>query len=375
MRPPLARATLACAALIAASCATPAPHRADTAPRAPEAQPADEAPAERAPRPRPAPIDGAAFATFSQSGTLWTVVPGQAPRDTGLRLGPECAATSGVGSSAPLLSPDGRAVAYRDEELWVADLSDPAGAAAVTTLGPSNEVCVQLTAWSRDGRRLLFHLDTIGGYDVDPPMPQGVERGFYLWERGAGSARHLPWLRGAEGFASDDRGLIAIVRSGREADLVTLALADGAATALGGSAAAYPFSQLHASGELLAFCAGGAVLAGPAADPEAAEVIARGAHAEHQWPRVAPDLRHIAWHHAVGPINRQTLHLVVRPLGDAAAEPRPLVQTRGFAASFDWLDGERLVLSDADGLRLVYLDGRTTPLAGPGADLIARSWR
>ncbi|HRE89349.1 MAG TPA: hypothetical protein PK095_09425, partial [Myxococcota bacterium] len=136
------------------------------APLAPHPEP-PAAPTPREPSPPRLPIvlmtpmqDG-----HATSAKLSTLVPGQKPSPLKVRVGQECGDTMGIGSSSPVVSPDGRFVAFNDlrkganfrGELVVASLTDKEPVIETLTQHKGDlDVCVQITGWSADGQRLLY---------------------------------------------------------------------------------------------------------------------------------------------------------------------------------------------------------------------------
>jgi len=111
-----------------------------------------------------------------RDGVFSTLSPGGKPKVTRLQAGPECADTMGIGSSSPVVSPDGKKIALTvpNGELVIADL-ETGTSTALTRHGAGQDVCVQVTGWSADGRRLLFHLGE--AMSEDATTPKGVTLG------------------------------------------------------------------------------------------------------------------------------------------------------------------------------------------------------
>lgn len=331
-----------------------------------------------------APLGRAAFVTLTQDGAFMTVTPGEAPRTTALRAGQECAETMGIGSSSPVVSPDGRRIALTNTagELVVADLETGA-TTALTKHGGGQEVCVQVTGWSPDGRKLLFHVGESPSEEATPP--EGLTQGFFLWEDGQ-APRHLPDLESAD--------LILQGGQGGQGSLAILQVADHperpmsrilrkipltgdaprASTDLATRDDAYAFGQLHLAGDRIVFSTRETLEVAPLGDLAAAKVLVKRPFAEAQWPRLSPDGQHLAWQEIprVNGVPKPALR--VTPV--AGGQPLDLGALTGpTRIEVEWFDETRLLVCDGQGVRLVGLDGKNEPLAGPGACFVPRGAR
>jgi hypothetical protein len=356
---------LATASLLAA-CASATPRPGPTGPTGPT-------------QPTPATTTRAPFVTLIQDNAFSTVVPGEAARPSQLRAGPECAETMGIGSSSPVVSPDGRKIAFTNPagELVVAELENGA-TTALTRHGGGQDVCVQVTGWSLDGRRLLFHLGESPSEESTPP--EGLTQGFFLWEEGQ-SPRHLPDLESADLVLADGLAVLQVAdhpdrpmsRILRRVPL-TGPSSPGTSRDLATRDDPYAFGQLHLAGETLAFASRETLEVAPLDNPAAAKIVVKRPFAEAQWPKLSPDGRHLAWHEIPREKGVPKPSLRVSPV--AGGEPIALGALTGPPAiEAEWFDDTHLLVCDGQGVRLVALDGKTQPLAGPGACFVPRGAR
>ena len=310
---------------------------------------------------------------FERAGQIWVTTPGGEPRATALRPSATYTATVGVGSSEPLLSPDGRWVAYVDDELVVASLDPPGRPTMLTSVGRPGAVWIEIGGWSPDGRRLVYHLGRPATAEgLEPPLPKGTTLGFFLWDRGGGPPRALPWLEGFSGWTPDGRAVLDahLVQDSAEVELRRVSLDDGAVTVLARSDDTYGFGELTVGATRVVYTSRGAVWVAPLAEPTKAREVVRGAFAEYQSPRSSPDERLVLWVHRRRAAGAVTARLEVGTVGGAAA-----VQDLGpldGPQRADWLDDGRILVCAADGLSLRALSGEVTRLAGPGACFVRR---
>lgn len=311
-----------------------------------------------------------------RDGVFSTLSPGGQPKATQLQAGPECADTMGIGSSSPVVSPDGKKIALTapSGELVITDLETGAST-ALTRHGAGQDVCVQVTGWSADGRRLLFHLGE--AMSEDATTPKGVTLGFFLSEEGSANPRHLPTLQSADLVVADGLTVLQVVDHPDKPQhrvLRRVSLTDLSATELATLNAPYAFGQLHLVGGLLAFSNHETLEVAPLGDLAAAKVLVKRPFAEAQWPRLSPDGQHLAWQEIARERGVPKPALQVTPV--AGGQPLDLGALTGpTRIEVEWFDTTRLLVCDGQGVRLVALDGTSQPLAGPGACFVPRGAR
>ncbi len=258
----------------------------------------------------------------------------------------------GQGASAPVLSPDGRWVAYLDPR-QVPHMTQTATRS--TRSAPLPEPCigafdVWLSAWSSDGAGIVFYVAPTMCEDCDAPPPEcDAAEGFRYWPVD-GEARRVDLT--AVDAASNRAGCFL---SAREHTIVEACVEDTDAQPV--RSGSRRVGQISTSGTAIAWMegdsAGTAMLSGDLAVGENGdEVVVEGAWAEIQWPMATDDAR--TWMRRV----EGETQCVIR-VGDAEHE----VPLSGHW-SRRWGHAGTLLLADGSGLRSVSLaDGAVTVLS------------
>lgn len=214
----------------------------------------------------------------SQLGTLALVDEGSPPI---ARAATPLAGALGQGSTSPVLSPDGRRVAYLDEHGWPATTTLATGEARTTwsegACGP-DELWPLLTAWSSDGGALLYHVAVGDCEDCTITEACEAQAGFYLWPNdGPPRKVELPPID----TASEAPGCFL----GTDQRRIYEACVDGSRANIRGGLVSP--GQIGLDGHLLTWLSQGTIMVGPLDHANGEdEPLVEGSHAENQWARV-----------------------------------------------------------------------------------------
>lgn len=129
----------------------------------------------------------------------------------------KCSGATGFGTSCPVPSPDQRLVAFtKDNDLWVYEL-ETKQAHRITRVGqPSTEryarVFVYITGWSRDGGRVLYHVDHGLNYAIEGhgalPEARTADYGHFIYDRRAGTSDRVSFPGTYQAWLPDGRFLL-----------------------------------------------------------------------------------------------------------------------------------------------------------------------
>ncbi|GAB5542905.1 MAG: hypothetical protein SangKO_026650 [Sandaracinaceae bacterium] len=328
-------------ALVACGAPSQPPRTATPASSTADAPPSDSPPSDR---PSPLPILLLVGGPGAEGELLRVEPEGGPPRPLGLRAEAGYTGSIEQGSTAPVLSFDGRWVAYvHDREAWVAR-ADGSDARAITSFDAEGAE-VLLAGWTPDSRGLLLGLWAEDSED-GPAPPEDAPLGFHLWSVDGGLTAQ-PALSAFVGFTDAGDALFTRSSEGR-IELLAQPLA-------GGDARVVHTTTASTLGQISRGASGMVWSEAPnlvrADRGEAPRVVVEGEWAEYQWPQLDPRGERIAYIHRVDDVD----HVEVRDADGSTQRPHRCENP----CRARWHDADTLLVSDGRVL-LVPLDGGET---------------
>jgi Tol biopolymer transport system component len=283
----------------------------------------------------------------------------------------------GRGSTDPLLSPDGRYLAFtKNNDLWLFD-SETGKRRQLTKIAVEptkrfNGASVLTSAWSPDSKEILYYVDEEiplageGGQEVAYPQAirKPIQFGFHIYNLPLGRSRsvNIPhtgiddhdsntlyyqaWLRDGTYIVTDASGTTGVFivdpKSGRIQPIAT-------------GTGALDFGQIAASSD-------GKFIVSTRAVGDRSKIVKidlptedittlspEGTFAEYQWPRISPSGRHISYARIVHspPTSQETAFIVDGKVifhTNGPQQPAPLMQ---------WIDDNTIAVSDRDDIIIV----------------------
>lgn len=309
---------------------------------------------------------------------VWTIASdGTAARQTPLRIDKGYLGSDQGFESVPLLSRDGRKLAYLWRGgTWLAR-SDGSGARRIATrLRGRHALC----GWSPDSTRLAFAVFTdtpdFEGI-VDIGTPQQGDQGFHVHDATSGSTTHLKTLWNFRGWASNSEILYEVspLHTHRHT-LYAQPITGGPSRLIVTLTSLYSLGSLTVGPDQFAFSQ---VLTnhrsqivrhrldGRAIPP----VVVSGGFAENQGPAYSPDGTALAYLHRPSQ-GRQPTSIRVVALATGAERVAHTCQLQERRCSFVWLPGGAMGIEEGaysvedDSTLTLILDGTSTRLPGQG---------
>jgi hypothetical protein len=265
--------------------------------------------------------------------------------------------TMGMGSTRPLLSPDGRWLAYLDRRrLRVADLD---GREKLQRVTEDREISMLLSGFTPDSSALFFHASEIFGMEgSEHPLPPGLDAGFHRLRLEAREREALPSLSSFEAFTHDGR-VLYFAEQDRTTRLMQVELG-GEPRELQSTTMPYGYSQISVAGDRIAYVRHPSsgisqVVASRLDGSDLVELGPQGKFAQLQWPMITPDGTRVAYidvNHVSPSVSRYTVMLV--SLADRT--PRELFLCADYCTHAWWSSSTLLVHDDRD-LVQIGLDG------------------
>lgn len=289
---------------------------------------------------------------------VWALPEATAPdpaaaRDLGI-VADDAGGSIHHGTGAPVLSGDGRWLAFLDDgRLELARLDG--SARHRITKHRAHRVTVSISGFSPDSSALVFHQGEVQS-EEGTALPKGVVEGFQWLALADRTIEPKPTLEAFRTFSDDGRHVI-FERPDRTHTLVRFELATGTQEELQPIAEPFGFSQLVLHGDHIVYVLHPAkdksqvvadVLGGGKRRPLSPE----GRFAQYQWPKISLDGRHLTY--------TDETALLVRPF--EGGETRTLT-TCAQRCDHAWDGASTVIVLDGGQLCRVSLDGSVTPLA------------
>lgn len=253
------------------------------------------------------------------------------------------------GGLEPVLSWDAAWLAFEDRKGIVAHRTDGSAVQRVFEQEKGREVGLYLTAFSPDGKTLLFYQEA--PYDMEEgelPTPAGFVPGFVRFDLETLTLAPVRHLEGFDGWTHDGRGVFHVRSEGNLHRLEAVDLFEAKeARVLQSFELTYGPSQLDFAGDAMAFSLGSRIVWSRLDGSELVKVTPRGGFADYQWPKLSPDGTHVAY-------QWQTELRVVR-LADVEGVVYDL-WTCSARCPFAWVDDHELLLLDDEVLHRVRWD-------------------
>ena len=271
-----------------------------------------------------------------------------------------------TGSTRPVVSPDGRWVAYLTEDgrnVKVTSLLD-GETRSLTDLPGGADVETVISGWSPDSAGLLYHLGESGSLDDDLlPLPEGVTTGFYYAPVGE-APRKLDHIKAYTAWSRPGAVVDNAMKEGGAYALIEQPLDPSEPTrTLATVKGSYGFSQLQIRGGEVVYMRDGEAVRGKLGE-EPTPITPAMDFATLQWPKLSPTGERVVI------LFDGKLALVE----DAATPPRVLAPC-GALCTVRWYGDDALVASSQT-MGVVFIDlkaGTTRELTPDGGVVVIGS--
>jgi hypothetical protein len=256
-----------------------------------------------------------------------------------------------VGSSGPFLSADGQWIAMIRKWQLVVQRVDGTVTTTLTKFKPGS-VELLISGFSPDSSKLLYNLGESQA-DDPAPLPKGVEAGFYLLTLADMTTARVPGLEGFDAWLPDSTTVIYQHRDRPGTTLMKADINAPTGVPLQTTAATFGFGQLITLGEHVAYIDHDHLVRRRLDGSDPQDLTDKGAFAQYQEPRFAPDGARIAL--------RSNLDILIVDLATAATTK--LTACEDPRCRPDWDTAATVLVHDGDVLRRFGLDTTSTEVA------------
>ena len=301
------------------------------------------------------------FVFFRESGQEWAEVwrfdDTGSPQTLDLEVVYPGGGSMGIGTRSPVLSWDGRWLAYIDDgDLVVAPLRDESKAYREPSERDGGEQELHICGFSADGRSLLFHRGEVSAMYDPVALPKGEVRGFSLLSLPDFKELRLKDVPGFDAWQHDGRGILWVNDSNETVNLESVSLTPLRRELLIESK--HSIRQPSFNGTHFAYvrsAPGKSTVVFSSLDgASSVDLTPTEGFAQQQWPRPSPDNLRVAYLRRKQPrASNGELHVVEvkRP-----KLPHIVYEDDGGYSNFAWIDNETLILFD--GAALVKVSAR-----------------